>query len=377
MDEISEQLQKMNIAIVGAGLTGCTLGYLLSKRKHNITIFEKERWIGGMCKTMYLKGLKYEHSGHIFHTNKKEIVDFIKQFCEIRSFKHYVGSKVRDEIYPFPICKRTIDLHPKKEKILGELRKLPEEPRTDDFEVAIISMVGKTLYKDFVKNYTEKMWGMSPKELPAEMAFKRISPNDKDESYFKDKYQFYPLPDYNFLLSQMVKGCTVFTNEEYKKVFDDYFDLIIFTNSIDEVIEKKEKLEYRSIEIIPEIVNQKYFHKNYGTVNYPNDEDLLRITEYKKINGQESDNTLITKEYPSDKYKQYPVNTEKNEELFNKYLKEICKSKNKFVFGRLGLYKYFNMGECIEMCINNIDFIENYLKMKPQEKYEKYCELRR
>ena len=388
----------MNICIVGAGLMGCTLGYLLSERGHKITIYESEKQIGGLCKTMYLNGLKYEHSGHIFHTNNKKIVDFIKRFCKIRRFKHYVGAKINNSgrIYPFPICERTIEEHPQKKQILKEINNSPKIPRKDNFEVASIDMMGKTLYNQFVKRYTKKMWNKDPKELPAEMAIKRISPNKKDESYFKEKYQFYPLPDFNYLFKKMTEKCKIiFTSDVgiYGDVdfswfkYNKDFDLIITTGKMDVFLNEDmfrmksyffPLLEYTGINVVPYIKNEKNVNGNYGTINYPNHSNLLRITEYKKINGQVSDNSLITKEYPFYKGDQYPITTERNEVLFKRYLFELCKHyKNVITFGRLGLYKYLNMDECIELCLNNLDFIENYLKMIPIEKYNKYMELRK
>lgn len=160
----------MNILVVGAGLSGCSLARLLKDRGHTVSLIEKEDRVGGLCVTdVNQDGLKYEPFGaRTFHSKNPRIKKFITKFDDFNGYIHRKGMIINRKLFPFPITKEAINNFEEREKILRELKKRPNKADRTNFETASVSIFGKTLYEYFIKNYTTKMWGMDPKNLTAE-----------------------------------------------------------------------------------------------------------------------------------------------------------------------------------------------------------------
>src|SRR3990167_4152934 len=188
----------MKVAIIGAGISGCTIARLLKDRGHEVVIFEKQDRLGGLCTTDTNNGRIYQLFGpHIFHTDNESVVKFILRFSQFNDYIHYKGTCIDDRVLPYPISLETISMLDEKEKILKEISNLPENPDMENFETCIVSMIGKTLYGKFIQNYTMKFWGVSPERLEAVWAMKRIEIRpDNSLGYFKNEWQGLPSSGY-------------------------------------------------------------------------------------------------------------------------------------------------------------------------------------
>jgi len=357
----------MKFIILGGGLTGCTIAYLLKQKGHDITIIEQDKQIGGMCKTYYKNGLKYEYGPHIFYSENKKIIEFITKIIKVKATTVLVSAYVQGQLMDYPVSVSNIFKLREKEQILEELYHLnPNNPDYTNFETYVKSLMGKTLYKLFVYNYTKKFWGIEPKKLTADWAPRRISFRVKDKRLFKNSWQAYPDPDYNIFFKRLTKNIPII----HKKISSykvGYFGekICISTIPIDLLCQYKfGHLPYRGYKLKIEILNKEHFWpRNCAWVTFPNNYKYTRICEYKHYNLQKHPKTLISKEYPGKSPFHYPINTVQNEKLFNKYLKKICRQKNLITMGRLGLYAYLPMDKAIEMSMCLVDRIGQYQQL--------------
>lgn len=367
--------------VVGGGLAGCSVARILKDRGHNVSIIEKRDEIGGLCKTQINKyGLMYEPFGaHTFHTKNQKIIDFVQRFDGFNSYEHRKGMIINDKLFPFPITKEAINNLETKDEIFEELNNRPKEINKINFETACISIFGKILYKLFIENYTIKMWGIKPKELTAEWVPKRLEiRNDDVNGLFAEQWQGLPTRGYSVWLERMIEGISCKLNTKWFK--SKSYDLVIYSGQIDELINFKfGRLKYRSLKFIYR--NNEYWENdNYGTINLPQHEKYIRKCNFKLLHKQISKHNLIQYQIPincsSKDIPMYPINTNDNNELFNKYLMEICKMDNICPIGRLGLYKYLDMDKAIEVSFDMVNLIENYLNLNYIERYNEINKIR-
>ncbi len=384
----------MKVVILGGGLAGCTIGYLLSREGHEVIIVEQEMQLGGMCRTFYKDGLSYEIGPHIIYTNSEETISFMKRFIDIVHNVFYVGTYLENQFLTYPPHVEDIYRLKDNAKILEELHQLNhKEPDRTNFETYMMSLVGERLYKLFYYNYTKKFWGFEPKNLTAKWAATRDLSFifNKDKRAFSAKYQGYPKTDYNDLITGLIKGCNIIKGKvdcffDQPRVNGEFIkaDFYISTIRLDDLFKKEfGELKFKGIRQEIEILNQEYyfplisnFKKRFSWVYYPNNFKYTRICEYKNINLELSTKTLIAKEYPIDKVNHYPFYTEETEKIFYKYIDKISHLKNIITLGRLGLYIYTTMGNIIEMCFATKKFMEEYIKLSPQERIKRYQNIR-
>lgn len=384
----------MKVVILGGGLAGCTMGYLLSREGYEVIIVEKEVQPGGMCRTFYKEGLSYEIGPHIIYTNSKETISFMKRFIDIVPNIFYLGSYVEAQFLTYPPHSQDIHRLKDRNKILEELHQLnPKEPDRTNFETYMISLFGKRLYELFYYNYTKKFWGIEPKALTAKWATTReLSFNsNKDKRAFSAKYQGYPKTDYNDLIAGLIKDCKVIKGrvsyfKDYPKINGNFIkaDFYISTIRLDDLFRKEfGELKFRGIKQEVEILNQEYYFplipnskERFSWVYYPNNFKYTRICEYKNINLKPNRKTLIAKEYPTDETSHYPFYSRETEKIFYKYIDKISHLKNIITLGRQGLYIYTTMGNTIEMCFATKKFMQEYTKLKPQERIQRYKDIR-
>ena len=365
----------MKIAIVGAGLSGCTLARLLKDRGHGVVIFEKEKMPGGLCGTGVHEGKLYQLFGsHNFHTRNETVIEFVRKFSEFNHYLHRVGTFVDGKTFPYPISFKTIELLKEKDRILKEISCLPKKIDASNFESCVVSMVGESIYKKFIENYTRKFWRIPPREMDAEWAPKRIEIRQDDSlGYFKDEWQGLPVIGYTHMFGKMIEGIPVHYDTEIKDYRDLGYDLIVSTIPIDELFGFcYGRLVYRGLDSVMHFNESEWEDPKYGCINFPDsDVACIRKCNYSLCypNGPIT-SYIVGYDYPGKNSRMYPVYTSENKKLFNQYLARLVRIKNLISIGRLGLFRYYDMDEAVEWCLDNIDAVENYPALTPEKRME-------
>ena len=252
-------------------------------------------------------------------------------------------------------------------KIIAEQQKELNGKEPQNLEEQAISLVGRDIYEKLIKEYTEKQWGRDCKDLPP-FIIKRLPVRFVyDNNYFNDRYQGIPIGGYNTIIEKMLENCDVILNTDYLKEKDKYQNIAqktIYTGMIDEYFNYKlGNLEYRSLKFEIEILKNTENFQGNAVVNYTShNEKYTRIIEHKHFEFGTQPDTIITKEYPSSWHKgdeaYYPVNDEKNNNLFNQY-QELAKNEKNVIFGgRLGNYKYYDMDKVIRAALDLVKELE-------------------
>ena len=369
----------MRVLILGAGLTGCTLARLLKQKDYNVSIKEKLNHVGGLCYTKISpNGLFYEpYGGHAFHTKVNRVRQFVLKYSEFNNYKHTKGIIINGILRHFPLSKETIIDMENSNQIIKELEERPKIPDLTNFETYAISKFGKTLYNLIFYNYSKRMWGLEPRELTTVYIKNRIDLKDSNTHIFEDDFQGLPVNGYTNFLNNMIHNIPLELN---KTEFDEsLYDLILFSGRIDELFNFKfGKLQFRSLKFNYK-EDSNWENDNYGSINLPQHHKYIRKVNFKIMYQQKTDNSWIQFQEPI-AFKKigrplYPIYTERNIELFDKYLIEACKSENIIPVGRLGLYKYLEMGQAISLVMDMIPLIEKWKEMKPKARYLEFKRL--
>lgn len=356
------------ILIAGAGLAGCTSARLLADMGHKVTLFEERGHIAGNCyDERQNSGVSIHRYGpHIFHTNNSEVWQFVTRFTKMRPFQHRVLSYTQGQLLPFPINRDTIcqlygisiSTHEVRAVLDAEVAKSKFSLPARNFRDAIVSQVGESLYACFFENYTAKQWQRDPSELSAEIAGRIPIRENRDDRYFTDKYQGIPLPGYTAMCENMIDhpNITLKLNRPYLSGDEEDYDLLVYTGRLDQFFSEEEgALTYRSVRFDFETIDRE-FYQPAAVVNYPNDYDFTRITEFKHMTGEKSPQTEICFEYPSeDGVPCYVVLNAENIALRDRYLskvKELEKTGRYQFIGRLAEYKYYNMDQVIARALS-------------------------
>ena len=360
--------------IVGAGLYGAVFAQQALRKGKKIIVVDKRNNVAGNIYTENVEGINvHKYGAHIFHTNNKEVWDYVNQFAEFNRFTNSPVANYKGELFSLPFNMYTFNkmwgvVKPEEaEKIINEQRtEIKAEPK--NLEEQAISLVGRDIFEKLIKGYTEKQWGRDCKDLPA-FIIKRLPVRlTFDNNYFNALYQGIPIGGYTKMVQNMLDGIEVRLNSDYlanKKEFDSMAKKIIYTGPIDAYFDYcLGYLEYRSVRFDTEVLNQTNFQGN-AAVNYTDRETpWTRIIEHKWFefgkdeNGNDLPKTVISKEYSSEwrpgDEPYYPVNDEKNSLLYGEYRKLADKETNIVFGGRLGEYKYYDMDQVIaaalELC---------------------------
>lgn len=360
---------KYDYLIVGAGLFGAVFAHEAVKRGKKCLVIDKRDHIAGNIYCENIDGINvHKYGAHIFHTSDKQIWDYINQFAE---FNNYINSPVavyKDELYNLPFNMNTFSKlwnirtpQEAKDIIASQIEKL-NITNPQNLEEQALSLVGTDVYEKLIKGYTEKQWGRSCNELPA-FIIKRLPLRfTYDNNYFNDRYQGIPMGGYTAIVEKMLEGCDV-------KLSTDYFEFIkcnadiaektVFTGQIDRFYDYKlGVLEYRSVRFETEKLDIENYQGN-AVVNYTEREvPFTRIIEHKHFEFGKQPVTVISREYSSEWTKEcepyYPINNDKNNELYQKY-KELADKEEKVIFGgRLGNYKYYDMDKVIASALEAV-----------------------
>ncbi len=363
-------MKKYDYIIVGAGLFGAIFAYEANKKGKKCLVIEKRSQIAGNIYTEEVEGIQvHKYGAHIFHTNNKEIWNYINQFAEFNRYTNSPIARYKDELYNMPFNMNTFHAlwgvftpEEARNKIEEEKKKYGvENPK--NLEEQAINLVGKTIYEKLVKGYTEKQWGKRATELPS-FIIKRLPVRfTYDNNYFNDLYQGIPIGGYTKIIEKMLSNIEVKLNCDFFEDEDNFkmmAEKIIFTGPIDAYYHfRYGELEYRSLKFETEVLDMSNYQGN-AVVNYTEyDIPYTRIIEHKHFEYGTQEKTVITREYP-EKWEQgeepyYPINDDKNNELYEKY-KNLAKEDNNVIFGgRLGQYKYYDMDKVIAEALKLVE----------------------
>jgi len=360
-----------NYLIVGSGLYGATIAQQAKKAGKSVLVIDKRPNVGGNIYTEKVEGINvHKYGAHIFHTNNKEVWDYVTSFVDFNRFTNSPVANYKGELYSMPFNMYTFNkmwgvVTPEEAaaKIEEQKKEITGEPK--NLEEQAISLVGRDIYEKLVKGYTEKQWGRDCKDLPA-FIIKRLPVRlTFDNNYFNALYQGIPIGGYTKLIEKMLEGIEVRLNVDYlenKEELDKLAEKVIYTGPIDAYFDYKlGTLEYRSVRFENEILDKPNFQGN-AAVNYTDRETpWTRIIEHKWFefgkdeNGNDLPKTVISREYSSEwklgDEPYYPVNDTKNSTLYEQY-KALAEAEDNVIFGgRLGEYKYYDMDKTIEVAL--------------------------
>jgi len=359
-------MKKYDYVLVGSGLFAGVWAYLARKKGKTCMVVEKRDHIGGNIYCQDVEGIHvHKYGAHIFHTSNREVWDFVNSLVEFNRYTNSPVANYKGEMYNMPFNMNTFSkmwnistpeearaiIEKQKESVAGEPKNLEEQA---------ISLVGVDIYRKLVKGYTEKQWGRDCTELPA-FIIKRLPVRyTYDNNYFNDLYQGIPMGGYNVIIEKLFEGCDMETGMDYlekKEYYDSLGETIVYTGTLDSFYQYCfGKLEYRSLRFETEVKNTDNY-QGVAVVNYTDRETpYTRIIEHKHFEFGTQPKTVITREYPADWQEgmepYYPVNDQRNQELYEKYAALAKKEKNVIFGGRLAEYKYYDMDKVIESAFN-------------------------
>jgi UDP-galactopyranose mutase len=349
--------------IVGAGFAGSVLAERLAEGSDKkILICDKRSHIGGNAYDHYNEAgiLVHRYGPHIFHTNSREVFEYLSRFTEWRPYQHRVRAAVDGQIVSIPINLDTINalygLNLNSFEVEDFFKKVAEpcdQIRTS--EDVVVSKVGRELYEKFFRNYTRKQWGLDPSELDASVTSRVPTRTNRDDRYFTDTYQAMPLHGYTRMFENMLDhpNIKVLLNCDYREIEKDIpFREMIYTGPVDTFFDYTYgKLPYRSLEFKHE-THDVPVYQSAPVINYPNEQLYTRVTEFKYLTGQEHSKTSIVYEFPraeGDAY--YPVPRKENAELYAKYKALADATPGVHFVGRLATYKYYNMDQIVAQAL--------------------------
>lgn len=367
----SMRKKKYDILVVGAGLFGAVIAQKAQSNGKNVLVIDKRSHIAGNVFTETVEGINvHKYGAHIFHTNNKQVWDYVNRFAVFNRFTNSPVANYKGELFSLPFNMYTFNkmwgvVTPEEAaaKIAEQRKEITGEPK--NLEEQAISLVGRDIYEKLIKGYTEKQWGRDCKELPAFIIRRLPVRLTYDNNYFNARYQGIPVGGYTKMVEHMLDGTEVWLGVDYleqKEELDRTAEKVIYTGPIDAYFGYKlGNLEYRSVRFETEVLDKPNFQGN-AAVNYTDRETpWTRIIEHKwfEFGKDEEENdlpkTVISREYSSEwkpgDEPYYPVNDEKNGKLYAAY-KAMAEKEEKVVFGgRLGEYKYYDMDQIVEIVL--------------------------
>jgi UDP-galactopyranose mutase len=349
--------------VVGAGFAGATIAERLAAHADKkVLICDKRPHIGGNAYDHYDEAgiLVHRYGPHIFHTNSREVYDYLSRFTAWRPYQHRVLSSVDGQLLPIPINLDTVNrlygtnyTSFELEAFFRSVAEPVKEIRTS--EDVIVNRVGRELYEKFFRNYTRKQWGLDPSELDACVTARVPVRTNRDDRYFTDTYQVMPLHGYTRMFERMLShpNIKVLLNADYQDIEGTIPHAeVIFTGPIDEYFDYRYgKLPYRSLEFAFETRNVPVAQAG-PVINFPNENAYTRVTEFKYLTGQEHAKTTLVYEYArADGDPYYPVPRPENAALYKRYQELAEQTSGVHFLGRLGTYKYYNMDQVVAQAL--------------------------
>ena len=367
-------MQKYDYLVVGAGLFGATFAYEAAKRGKRVKVIEKRDHIAGNIYTKEVDGIQvHQYGAHIFHTSNKKVWDYVNQFAEFNRYTNSPVANYKGEMYNLPFNMNTFNqmwgVRTPAEAMakINEQRQEMAGKEPQNLEEQAISLIGRDIYEKLIKGYTEKQWGQKATELPAFIIRRLPVRLVYDNNYFNDTYQGIPIGGYTQIVEKMLASdlIDVETGVDFFAKKDEYvkdYPKIVFTGMIDQFFDYQlGELQYRSLRFETEEKNVGNYQGN-AVINYTDAETpYTRIIEHKhfEFGKGDKDRTVITREYPADWHRgdepYYPVNNQRNNELYKQYAKLASEQANNVIFGgRLGQYRYYNMDQVLHAALTAV-----------------------
>lgn len=373
-------MNNYDVLVVGAGFAGAVVARSMANQGKKVLVVEKRAQIGGnMYECFDENGVRIHLYGpHIFHTNNEEVFSFLKQYTEFYPYEHKVIGRIDGKLVPIPFNFTSLEMLFEKEKanlIKEKLKQAyPEQEKISILDLIknednVIKEFGEFVFEKVFVHYTAKQWGIPIEEVDKSTINRVPVVLGYDDRYFKDEIQYMPKEGFTKLFENMLnnENIDIILNKNIKDMLHlkeqktyiedkEFTGPIIFTGAVDELLDYKYgRLPYRSLDLVFENYPQEFYQTN-SVVNYPNEEEFTRITEFKYLTKQKLKNsTTILKEYPLkydpnnkkclDPY--YPIINEENLAMYGQYKKEMEQYKNVYLVGRLAEYKYYNMDAVI------------------------------
>ena len=368
-----------DVIIVGSGFAGSVLARKFADKKKKVLVIEKRNHVGGnMYEQKMDNGIRiHKYGPHIFHTDSKEIYDFINNLCELYFYEHKVIGNIDNKLVPIPFNYKSLEMLFTKDKVESIKSNLKSEFKNNE-KVSILDLTnsknkvvsdfGEYVYEKVFVNYTAKQWDMPIDKVDKSVINRVPVILGYDDRYFQDKYQFMPKNGYNEIFDNLLNSeyIDVLLNKDSRELInledgqiyfkkENFNGILIYTGPIDELFDYRYgSLPYRSLKLEFELIEQNYFQPS-AVVNYPNTEKFTRITEFKYFSSEIKDGkTVILKEYPlsydhlnKETIPYYSIFNEENNRLYNKYLDVAREYSNLYLCGRLAEYKYYNMDAVI------------------------------
>ena len=361
--------------VVGSGLYGAIFACEACKKGKKVLVIDKRPNIGGNIYTEKIEGINvHKYGAHIFHTNNKKVWEYVNKYATFNRFTNSPVANYKGELFSLPFNMYTFNkmwgvVTPEEAMVKIEEQRKEIKGEPTNLEEQAISLVGRDIYEKLIKGYTEKQWGRDCKDLPS-FIIKRLPVRMTfDNNYFNALYQGIPVGGYTKMIENMLDGIEVRLNIDYlenKEELDKLAEKVVYTGPIDAYFDYKlGYLEYRSVRFENELLDKPNFQGN-AAVNYTDRETpWTRIIEHKWFEfgkdekGNDLPKTYISREYSSEwkpgEEPYYPVNDEKNSNLYAEY-KELAEKEEKVIFGgRLGEYKYYDMDTTVASVLDKCD----------------------
>lgn len=372
-------VEKIKNIVVGAGFSGATMAHkIATELNEHVLVIDAKNHIGGNCYDYWDKNgiCVHQYGTHIFHTNLKNVWDYISQFTKWYPYMHQVRGLIDGQEVPIPFNLNSIhQVFPKsiadtlEQKLIAKFGfnvKVPilELRKANDKDLEFLA---DYVYEKIFLHYTLKQWGMKPEDLNPAVTGRVPVYISRDNRYFQDTYQGIPLEGYTKVIERMLDNpkINVKLNTKWEDIKDKVsYGRLFFTGPIDEFFDYNlGELPYRSLHFDFLTFDKEYFQSG-ACINYPNNYDFTRIGEYKYFLDNKSNKTVVSYEYPesfergkNERY--YPIVKDENQALYNKYLEQTTTLKNVYFLGRLGDYKYYDMDKAINRAMELFKEIKN------------------
>lgn len=365
-------MRKYDYIIVGAGFSGAACARVLTDNGKHCLVIDRRSHIAGNVYTKFLEGIEvHQYGPHIFHTGNERVWKFVQRFAEFNHFVYSPVANYKGQLYNLPFNMNTfhqlwgVNTPAEAQEVIERQKAASGIDEPHNLEEQAIKLVGSDIYEKLIKGYTEKQWGRACNDLPA-FIIKRLPVRFVyDNNYFNHPHQGIPKSGYTAMVENMLAGIEVRLSVDFlqdRAAWSDQGEHIVYTGPVDEYYDYDlGALEYRSLRFETELLDVLNYQGVAG-VNYTDREiPYTRIVEHKHFHFMEGnpEKTVITREYPAEWHKgeesYYPVNDDRNEALYKKYV-EKASMDNKVIFaGRLGTYKYYDMDMALAAALELTD----------------------
>jgi len=352
-------MMRADVLVVGAGFAGSVIAERCASAGMSVVVIDKREHIAGNAFDEFDRHgvLIHRYGPHIFHTNAASVSEYLSRFTAWIPYEHRVLAQVDGDLYPVPINQTTVNrlygLSLDEEGVARHyerVREMREPIRTS--EDSVLATIGHDLCNKFFRGYTRKQWGLDLSELSASVAARIPVRTNADDRYFSDSFQKMPADGFTTMFARILDHRNIRVElgvdfREFRKRAT--WNLLVYTGPIDEYFDFCfGKLPYRSLRFEHEHLPHTAQFQSVGTVNYPNDHEFTRITEFKHLTGQQHPRTSIVREYPGDEGDPYyPVPRPENQELYQQYHALGERERDVLFVGRLAEYRYYNMDQVV------------------------------